>query len=86
MQDKFPRWPSAYAVPEISAETTVDCIEKFAGDYGFYKVRRIIFAENVELGLKEPRRNRIVHVDQLKMCTSTSRRIFRTESEQSWIR
>ena len=35
MQDQFSRWPAAYAVPEISAETTVDCIEKFAGDYGY---------------------------------------------------
>ena len=35
MQDQFSRWPAAYAVPEISAETTINCIEKFAGDYGY---------------------------------------------------
>ena len=35
MQDQFSRWPAAYAVPEISAETTVKCIERFAGDYGY---------------------------------------------------
>ena len=35
MQDQFSRWPAAYAVHEISAETTVDCIENFVGDYGY---------------------------------------------------
>ena len=36
---------------------------------GPYRVHRVISAENVELDLKASRRNRIVHVDQLKMCT-----------------
>ena len=50
MQDKFPRWPAPYAVPEISAETTVDCIEKFAEDYGYPGLKFKSFLEEVAKG------------------------------------